>query len=617
MRAELVFNGVDATSGRYLRAPAAPDELPVTRAHDVHSLDHAAELRWRHRQFSEASLAPVAGVDPKDLASSGWAVVLPHGCDPAIAEALAPLVERRREQASGQSERRFARLEYRPGESKQDFLARHHAGPGPADPDRIPYYLLLVGAPADIPYSFQYQLDVQYAIGRINFDTADEYARYAESVVAAETRRPLPAARATFFAASNQGDAATALSASQLVTPLGAHYGSVASGFEVDTVVGDGATKQRLAASLAGGPALLFTATHGVGFPSGHDRQRPDQGALLCQDWPGPAHPAAVDPGWYFAADDVDRAVDLTGLISFHFACYSAGTPEWDDYSRTPDARFRLAPSPFVAALPQRLLTNPGGGALAVVGHVERAWGYSFSWPDAGAQTAVFESCLTRLVDGHPIGSALEYFNERYAELSADLAVELEDIKYGKVPDDLALASMWTANNDARAFSLIGDPAVRMAPVAPEPVGAVQEAHIEEAPVLIAGAAPPAAPIPVDHDDDHRRDLSTLVEALTATLAAATTPIEVTTFEAGDLTATTFDPETQGYAAARPVIVSHIGLDGPSAIVVPEDAADHDRLYDLHIRMVEQARAARADLIESLAAALAHLSNGTGSGANR
>ncbi len=61
--------------------------------------------------------------------------------------------------------------------------------------------------------------------------------------------------------------------------------------------------------------------------------------------------------------------------------------------------------------------------------------------------------------------TALSRFSERYAELSIVLSDELKEIGFGRQSDLYDLARLLTANNDARGFSLIGDPAVRL-PVA-------------------------------------------------------------------------------------------------------------------------------------------------------
>ena len=536
----LYANGIDMLTGEPL-LPPLPVEVGAAMAQGKPiAKEELTELRERKRMITgEADYGVMAGVDPNDLAQAGWGVIFAfedEAAIPGLREALAPLLDLRRAQAGDRyrDETVTPRFFYRPGESKNEWLVRNGSGPGPVDPRKLPYYLLIVGDPQRIPYQFQYQLDVAHAVGRIHFDTLDEYHSYARSVAAAEDpKQPLALARhAAFFGVCNGPDPATQLSAAQLVDPLATAFAqqlSQQAGWQVQHWEAAAANKAKLARLLGGGetPAFLFSASHGAGFSqSGDARQRGQQGAIVCSDWPGRGAP---EEKHVLTADDIGDDAHLLGLISFFFACYGAGTPRYDDF--TVNARQRagqpvsgleqverteIAPQPFVARLPQRLLGHPRGGALAVVGHVDRAWGTSFAWEGA-RQLGTFESALTKLFGGDRLGFVMEDFNNRYAELSTEVATRIEAIKFREIVPPEELARLWTANSDARNYVVVGDPAVKLATgtapaSAPEPGAvathpAIKTITLSTAPA--AGAEPAAAAEPMQ-------------QVLAATQAAAT-----------------------------------------------------------------------------------------------
>src|SRR5690606_34365212 len=253
----------------------------------------------------------------------------------------------------------------------------------------------------------------QYGVGRIWFETLDEYANYAQSVVEAETKKLALPRRGAFWGVHTKGDAATEVSSQHLVTPLHEWATGDKPSWTFDSYVGPGkATKSQLASLLGGGdtPAFLFTASRGMGFGKDDPLQLPHQGALLAQDWGGPGQECRRDH--YFSGEDLDSSTNLLGLLAFFFACYGGGTPQFDEFYKIANKnRSEVAPYPFVANLPRQMLNRPKGGALAVLGHVERAWGYSFMWERAGRSLESFQSVLKRLLEGHPIGSAVDYFN--------------------------------------------------------------------------------------------------------------------------------------------------------------------------------------------------------------
>ena len=413
--------------------------------------------------------------DPMDLAQAGWGIVFASDADPAIKDALQPLIDLRRSQVH--DERFFKVFDggqgVRAGQTAAAWCAvRGVSLSAPVSPRKgVPYYLLIVGDPSRIPFEFQAQLDLQWAVGRLAFANAAEYASYARKVVEYETSAAVASRRRlALWLPRNPLDLATPLLAGSIVPEFlgrgspGDRPIGQGRGFEIASFVGEGeATKSRLTEIMrgtidGGPPSILFTGSHGAEWSIDHpDVQRARQGALVTQEW---TRGQPLEPSQYFAADDIPTDASVHGLIMFLFACFGGGCPETDSYYFAQDgSKIRLAPSPMLARLPQALLAR---GALAVIAHIDRAFSYAFEDVMGTPQAQLLRTPLELLARGRRVGLAVDPLNLQWSTLAAQLGLALGNAPAGTAPRTPLIANLFIARDDARNYVVLGDPAVRL-----------------------------------------------------------------------------------------------------------------------------------------------------------
>jgi len=642
---EIYVNGIDGTTGDYSLPPMSSAAWAGVIKGET-GPENLDELQFKKNRPVDSPVSE-AVENPTDLAQAGWAVVFPATMEEkrreAIKEALKPLLDHRREKA-GDLYRVFeGETGYRAPETKVDFCKRQspEIKRGPARPEQMPFYVLLVGSPVEIPYEFQFQLDVMRGVGRLDFgNDLEAYARYAQNVVAAETGAVKLPRKAAFFSVRNPGDDATLISDRYLSRPLLANLqqpklrGEIPLKFAWDFSLAPSGEKAELARLLSGKdqtPALLFTASHGMVFSSAPvEQQLREQGALLCQPW---VHDASILRDHYFTAEELGDA-NLLGLVAMFFACFGVGTPQFD-YFTHPQATDKtpIAPYSFTSALPNRMLRQ---GALAVIGHVDRAWGHSFISPGNNVEIEAFVTAMRKLLNGDPIGLATDpSFNLKYADMTTTLTEVLQELQYNQAYlDDKELVRLWTANNDSRSYAVLGDPAARIPfvqkgaarqrpvtpAVLPQDVAdrlAALQADIGPAPTVdytVKAAGVPAGDMKVDAehlravDQDFAIQINEITKSLqefgnkiAGAVSEATKKImtlEVRTYTAGNLN--TITVKDTGDAELR--ALTHVDFDGDMRVFVPSVGAEVDtELWDIHREMVREAQSNRAQFLGAMA----------------
>lgn len=404
-----------------------------------------------------------------NLADTGWGVIFARNADPAVREALRELLDHRRSQATQRREGYYKEFAgeiggYCKDETADDWLTRQGARIAQPEPQRVPYHLLIVGEPEIIPFEFQYKLGMHYSVGRIAFDRLEDYASYARSVVTAEGNAANIPKSTIVFAPKNDDDIVTEkaqpIIQSSVETLTLEHPDWFPSG-----ILGDAANKAALRRVLGGPatPSILWISANGASFVNKRQDQILYQGAIVCADWPGPSATSPLTGDMYFSVDDLSDAARLLGLVLFLNSSYGAGTPRFDD---NPDifhygnqTRKEIAPYAFIAALPKRLLSHPKGGALAVIGHVERIWVTKYSEVSNDAALRI----VKRLMQGYSVGASLEIYNQLHAYFSNKLSDDfLESNLYNK---KLSSETLFFAREtiSLRNWIIFGDPAVCLA----------------------------------------------------------------------------------------------------------------------------------------------------------
>lgn len=96
---QLFFNGINGGTGEYLLPPLTPEQVAKIAQGEEFDPAHLDELQAKNRHVKglEPQFAPIEGVDPKNLAETGWGVIFAHDADPAIKDALSPLLNLRKQ----------------------------------------------------------------------------------------------------------------------------------------------------------------------------------------------------------------------------------------------------------------------------------------------------------------------------------------------------------------------------------------------------------------------------------------------------------------------------------------------------------------------------------------
>jgi hypothetical protein len=334
---------------------------------------------------------------------------------------------------------------------------------------QVPQYVLIAGGPSEVPFRFQSVLDTVANVGRVEL-SPDDLEQYVSKLIRLEDApEPVVDREAILFATDGGMTDPTFFSREYMVKPIGEHIRQEI-GLQTVELLGMQASKANLLDALSTRhPALVYTASHGLGATDEPDEvQQRLNGAICCQ------HSGPLTLDHLFSADDVplDRPF-LEGAAFFEFACFGYGTPAESDYTHwLEDMPEKYTEADFVAALPKVLLAHPRG-PVAFIGHLDTAFLHAFTDQDDPyimdrwhARISPFVHAVNMLLGVQPSGLAMETMNQKYSVCNAMLTNAYDRQRRGRLqwtPDLVRrFVDTWIIRGDAQNYMVFGDPAARL-----------------------------------------------------------------------------------------------------------------------------------------------------------
>lgn len=400
----------------------------------------------------------------------GWGVVLPDrdGLSDADKAAAvdAPAAIRRLIAARGNA----PVFRYKKEVAREGYLLRHFAHRAPArlraSGQRgmrgdlvVPRYLLIVGSPDEIPWSFQSRLQNDAFVGRLDLDE-EGLERYVDALLSGWHGSPRDADKPLLWSVDHGHPDITYLMRKTIAEKL--HEALVQSGFDSLLLTDGEATHAQLNAALVQRkPAFVLSTSHGATFPLDNAAKlRAQLGLLVDRD---------------HALTDIDALLQQwqpAGAIWYAHACCSAGADKPSTFEKLVDASSSLGRmlgavaqiGPYTAPLPRALLGAPQPAA-AFIGHVEPTFDWTLRDPDNGQRMTdalIIDTLFTSLHSAKrtPVGMAMDGYYDAVGGLLLDHIDAVDAFNNHEAGAEVRAMKAKLTAMDRLGMVILGDPTV-------------------------------------------------------------------------------------------------------------------------------------------------------------